>query len=219
MCLVPYGFRVELTGTSVCLNFANWERAFRLHFLGGWGGERLPGLWVIWALFLWITHCYQCHFLTGLGDHTTLGNLSSYSSICHLPVSVVVTKCCYEGPDSEYFRWGLHFCSLCCVECTLHKPAAPSHFPHVPRRHSLTSRAFCHFKDDCCLCLVGRGQRSFSVSCGALHSPQNKWCQTPKHQYVSGQDRTGHHCVSIIYSQKQTAGHIEPVGCLPTWFK
>lgn len=112
-----------------------------------------------------------------------------------------------------YFRWGLRFCSLCHVE---HPAQANGSQPLLPRPQETFTNVqghFCHFKDDCCLCLVGRGQRSFSVSCGALHSPQNKWCQTPKRQCVSGQERTGYHCVSIKHSQKQTTGHIKPVRC------
>lgn len=50
MCLVPYGFRVELMGTSVCLNFANENVPSVCTSLAAGevrGGERLPGLWVI----------------------------------------------------------------------------------------------------------------------------------------------------------------------------
>lgn len=82
-----------------------------------------------------------------------------------------------------------------------------SHLYHIPRRHLPMSTGIfvCHFKDDCCLCLVDRGQRSFAVSCDAHCSPQSKTMLHSKNgSHVSGQTELDS-TVSTKHSQRQAA--------------
>lgn len=113
----------------------------------------------------------------------------------------------YEGPDTISGFGDLFSCNLCSMEAyPVWDSGSQPLVPH-PRRHLPMSTGIfvCHFKDDCCLCLVDRGQRSFAVSCDAHCSPQSKTMLHSKNgSHVSGQTELDS-TVSTKHSQRQAA--------------
>lgn len=79
-------------------------------------------------------------------------------------IKIIVTKCCFMKGQTVFQALGacLHT-PFAAWKHIPFEPAVLSHFCHTSSRHlsaNVHRRFVCHFKDDCCLCLVGRGQRS-----------------------------------------------------------
>lgn len=119
-------------------------------------------------------------------------------------IKIIVTKCCFMKGQTVFQALGacLHT-PFAAWKRIPFEPAVHSHFCHTFSRHlsaNVHRHFVCHFKDDCCLCLVGRGQRS--SQCLVMHStaPSKMMSLSKDVSYLSGQ--TGY-TVSIKPSLKR----------------
>lgn len=127
-------------------------------------------------------------------------------------IKIIVTKCCFMKGQAVFQALGACFhAPFAAGKRIPFEPAVLGRFCRIPSRHlsaSVYRRFVCHFKDDCCLCLVGRGQRS--SRCLVMHStaPSKIMSLSKDVSYLSGQ--TGY-TVSIKPSQNGS-WWIVPVG-------